>query len=553
MPWEKSKNVFSTDAADAAAEKAIQESNMVGSVWGKSTPASSKEDGLYQRMVLDQIRTLIRRLGQSGWTSRSALSFSGGFPANSFRFAKGAAYVDGLPITEVGSNLNSTTESQVTLAAPPGGGTRDDLVFLEVWLAEVPGSTASAPVSTNKPSTSAVYRHGNVLYGGTNPVDDINEVNFEIRRRVQAQYRVRAVSGINFLTYTKGVNDPTVLAQGPLGAPSALAYAAVSDDAGLFRAGNGSAAHQTSLGTLDGFVYAIPMFKVARTAGDTTVDSGEVTDLRDFWGGSPAAHELFTTGDVKLTMKTAADAGWILMNDTTIGNAASGATGWANADTLPLYTLIWNNINDTWAPVIGGRGVSAAADFAANKQLALPKTLGRALAGYGTGTVRQDGVDGGVDLGNDEFVVVANNNMWVTGMPVVFSLASGTITGLTSGNTYYVIRSANNRIKLASSLANAQNGIAIDLTAKSTPVWSIVHTFTARALGEAVGEVAHAMSSTELLAHTHTIDGAFANGTSDGPTVPRASYQSVQSASTGGNAAMNIMQPTVFFNVMVKL
>jgi len=94
----------------------------------------------------------------------------------------------------------------------------------------------------------------------------------------------------------------------------------------------------------------------------------------------------FTTGDVKLTLKTAADSGWVLMDDTTIGNAASGATGRANADTVALFTLLWTNTADAQCAVSTGRGANAAADYAANKTIALPKALGRALATYGAGS-----------------------------------------------------------------------------------------------------------------------------------------------------------------------
>ncbi|HEY1506650.1 MAG TPA: hypothetical protein VGF92_20270 [Stellaceae bacterium] len=94
----------------------------------------------------------------------------------------------------------------------------------------------------------------------------------------------------------------------------------------------------------------------------------------------------FTTGDVKTTLKSAADAGWVMMNDGTIGDASSGATTRANADTQALFTLLWTNVSNANCPVAGGRGASAAADFAAHKAIALPKTLGRALAAAGAGT-----------------------------------------------------------------------------------------------------------------------------------------------------------------------
>lgn len=105
-----------------------------------------------------------------------------------------------------------------------------------------------------------------------------------------------------------------------------------------------------------------------------------------------------STGDAKLTLKTTADSGWILMDDGTIGDASSAASTRANADCEALFTLLWNNVSDTYAPVVTGRGASAAADFAAHKKITLTKQLGRALliAGAGSGlTSRALGQTGG--------------------------------------------------------------------------------------------------------------------------------------------------------------
>lgn len=92
----------------------------------------------------------------------------------------------------------------------------------------------------------------------------------------------------------------------------------------------------------------------------------------------------WSTGDVKLSMKTVADPGWIMVNDGTIGSGASGAT-YANANAQALFLLLWGNVSDAFAPVVGGRGGSAAADWAANKKITLTKMLGRALAISGAG------------------------------------------------------------------------------------------------------------------------------------------------------------------------
>lgn len=93
----------------------------------------------------------------------------------------------------------------------------------------------------------------------------------------------------------------------------------------------------------------------------------------------------WSTGDVKLTLAAAAPVGWVLANDGSIGSATSGATTRANADCEDLFTLLWTNVSDSYAPVSGGRGASAAADWAANKTIGLTKMLGRALAVAGSG------------------------------------------------------------------------------------------------------------------------------------------------------------------------
>ena len=94
----------------------------------------------------------------------------------------------------------------------------------------------------------------------------------------------------------------------------------------------------------------------------------------------------WTTGDIKATMKGVADAGWVMMNDGTIGDASSGGTTRANADCQSLFTLLWSSCPDSILPVTpGGRGASASADWTAHKKIAIPKALGRALAGAGAG------------------------------------------------------------------------------------------------------------------------------------------------------------------------
>jgi microcystin-dependent protein len=97
-------------------------------------------------------------------------------------------------------------------------------------------------------------------------------------------------------------------------------------------------------------------------------------------------------------------------------------------------------------------------------------------------------------------------------------------------------------------LANAQNGTAINMTAKSSPEWTITHTFTARTLAEAGGADTHAMTDAQLLAHTHSIAGGAGGG---GNLYQIGNNTGVSTGSTGGNEAMNIKNPFLAQNFII--
>lgn len=93
-----------------------------------------------------------------------------------------------------------------------------------------------------------------------------------------------------------------------------------------------------------------------------------------------------TTGDVKPSIQSTL-SGWVLCNGQTIGNASSGANGRANSDCQNLFTLLWNQTANENIPIFTStgafstRGVSASADWSANKRLLLPDLRGRAIIG----------------------------------------------------------------------------------------------------------------------------------------------------------------------------
>lgn len=93
------------------------------------------------------------------------------------------------------------------------------------------------------------------------------------------------------------------------------------------------------------------------------------------------------TGFVQINYLTSAFPGWILMNDGTIGNTSSSPSiSLSNREVFPLYNQIYNSVDNTYAPVSGGRSGSAVDDFVANKTIQLTKVLGRVLAVSGSGS-----------------------------------------------------------------------------------------------------------------------------------------------------------------------
>lgn len=84
------------------------------------------------------------------------------------------------------------------------------------------------------------------------------------------------------------------------------------------------------------------------------------------------------TGQMMFFFGSGTLEGWARCNGRTIGSAASGATETASDDCEDLFAVLWPVSSLT---VSSGRGVSAAADWAANKTISLPDMRGRVLAG----------------------------------------------------------------------------------------------------------------------------------------------------------------------------
>lgn len=240
----------------------------------------------------------------------------------------------------------------------------------------------------------------------------------------------------------------------------------------------------------------------------------------------------WTTGDVKLTMKTAADTGWIMCSDGTIGSATSGAT-YANANAQALFLLLWTNIIDAWAPVVGGRGGSAAADWAANKRITLTKMLGRALAISGAGVGLTARVLG-QNLG-EEGVVLSEANL-------AAHVHSGPVHTHSTPNHVHSVTDPGHG-----------HGVTDPGHEHGTGMGSVFISYVGVGPHNnseyGIGNIPTNSATTGI-----SVDGAVTGisiSSSGGGTTGAASVANTGSA--GGATAHNNMQPTSFLNAMIKL
>jgi hypothetical protein len=255
-------------------------------IWQQGRPPLDSELSLAQQIAAEWDRLYVLANTPSGWLDdainpqdsySTSPSYSNWFKFGSQQSGEQQSYmwavVNGwlIPVTSTltgappGTPNNTDTWNRITLPPPPAntGDARIDFAFLEVWQARV----APNPATSNKPAASAIWRFGNVEGGTSFIADDIQDpaIGFETTQRVQLQYRIRIVSGLVGLAgYPDGFDPSVVKGQGAATSPTSFVYTNMREelgDPGLWRAGDGT---QNSLGTVDGYVYAIPLCTVFR-------------------------------------------------------------------------------------------------------------------------------------------------------------------------------------------------------------------------------------------------------------------------------------------------
>jgi hypothetical protein len=279
-------------------------------IWQQGRPPCDAELNLLQELSVNYTRKAVLRGTPSGWLGQETdlaevfqtnTSWSNWFKygrqrtgeQKSFLWANVNGWV--IPVggtktgTPPGSPDDSDTFNVITLDPPPSnsGDHRIDFVFLEAWMARVPPN----PSTLNKPSSSTIYRYGNVEGGFSYLTDDLVDpaLGVETTQRVQLQYRLRVVKGlVGFTSYPDGFDPVTVKAQGAATAPTSFTFdnmRATLGDPGLWRAGDGTT---NTLGTVDGYVYAIPVCAIFRR--NSVVWSGDPSqNLNGAFNRNPTA------------------------------------------------------------------------------------------------------------------------------------------------------------------------------------------------------------------------------------------------------------------------
>ena len=242
--------------------------------FGENKPVLEVELNELQQIQNEARADIIRDTIPSGFTQLGEIDYDFGlYNENQIRLkTDSVAYVNGY-------RINIPMGTIINLPKAPKDKIREDLVFLEVWRQEV----------TNNDTLTE--------YGGddqplvTNSIQD-SRYPIETTRRVALKWRIRCVADVDFIAHKEGLRktgenwDPyQCKGQGGNTSIENTTYedghyyygqcGSISNldlryggfrpmDTGLFVCGNGSEKAKKDLKTVDGYCFAIPMFKLTR-------------------------------------------------------------------------------------------------------------------------------------------------------------------------------------------------------------------------------------------------------------------------------------------------
>ncbi len=263
-------------------------------------------------------------------------------------------------------------------------------------------------------------------------------------------------------------------------------------------------------------------------------------------GGATPANQLFTTGQIISALSSATMDGFVRMNGRTIGSASSSGTERANADAQNLFLYLCNNLDDTIAAMGGGRGANCAADWAANKAIAIPSMQGRVPAGVddmggSAGNVLQATTTCSATSGSPTVTVTSAAGLGRTMYAIIDGVATGQINSI-SGTT----------LTLSANYAGTTGG------GKACRLSFFSNAQTAGLPG---GNQSASMTTVEMATHNHGVtdpghhhnlnqSALFANGGSNAITGPGSNVTGATSTTgitinnNGSGLPSSIVQPS---------
>ncbi len=251
-------------------------------VFQAGKPVLDEELNLEQDIDGGQAEGDLVRAMPSGWLQAGNLSTSVPVPffvpnpaSLTLQLSQGMiAHVNGWLLNIEHTGIINTNTLTLTAGPSGSGATRMDIVILEAWRLLL----SATPSTVGKSALGRIFQQGNVATDPANDAtlnypDDIENSNVgsETTKRVQIQYRLRVIPGVDLFANPYGMTDSAVVANSvpvsallPDGNPTAFGYVNQSpnDDEGLWLAGDGNPAN--SLGTVDGYMYALPLVGIFR-------------------------------------------------------------------------------------------------------------------------------------------------------------------------------------------------------------------------------------------------------------------------------------------------
>lgn len=237
---------------------------------------------------------------------------------------------------------------------------------------------------------------------------------------------------------------------------------------------------------------------------DDDIDVPLGADYQPPDAGETSVELLARTGDLKARYSTGTHSGWVRAAGRTIGSATSGATERANSDCEDLFEHLWSA--DANLSVSGGRGANAAADWAANKTIALPDFRDRIIVGLG-------------DMGNSDADRIADS----------LTSSTNTALGATAGTSTHTLVAAETPAHTHTFSGSTSSDGA------HTHSFSVVNgdTGPSNVPADGNGSVSGTATTSSNGAHTHTYSGT--------------------TSSVGSGSAHNNLQPGMFATIYIKL